>query len=340
MEHKRGYAEVTVSTLPEGYAWGIFCGLEEAVRLLEGYPINVYAMQEGTLFHPNDHFGFVEPVMAIEGPYGEYCVLETPLLGLLCQSSGVATAAARMKSLVGDRDLLSFGIRRMHPAISPMIDRAIYIGGFDSVSSLSGASLLGKEPVGTMPHALIIMMEDQKEAWKSFDELMPEKVPRIALVDTYYDEKAEAILAAEVLGDRLYGVRLDTPSSRRGAFNDIVREVRWELDTRGFKNVKIFVSGGIKEENVKELCEAGVDGFGIGTSISNAHTIDFALDLVEVEGKLVAKRGKLGGRKQVWRCMRCFVDIVKLAREDAPKCPNCKGSMEPLLMEVIRDGRP
>src|SRR5437016_13836232 len=87
-----------------------------------------------------------------------------------------------------------------------------------------GAKLLGKSPTGTMPHSLIIAIGDQVRAWKSFDKYMPKEVPRIALVDTYYDEKTEAIMAAEALGKALYGVRLDTPSSRRGNFPEIVKE--------------------------------------------------------------------------------------------------------------------
>lgn len=336
---KRAYAEVTASSLPRGYGWGVFCGLEETLRLFEGYRVDVRAMPEGTIFRSHDQWGFKVPVLTVEGPYGEYCVLETPMLGLICEASGIATAAARMRKLVGSKILLSFGIRRMHPAISPMIDRAIYIGGFDAVSSLSGAKIIGKDPVGTMPHALIIVMGSQVEAWKAFDEVVDKHVQRVALIDTYYDEKIEAIMAAESLGDRLYGVRLDTPGSRRGDFKEIVREVRWELNARGFTHVKIFVSGGIDEEAIVELSEAGVDGFGVGTSISNAHTIDFALDLVELEGRMVAKRGKLGGRKQVWRCSRCFQDLVTLAREAQPKCPRCGESMNPLLKEYIVNGK-
>src|SRR3989442_10958166 len=129
---------------------------------------------------------------------------------------------------------------------------------------------------------------------------MPKGVPRIALVDTYCDEKTEAVMAAEALGKALYGVRLDTPSSRRGNFPEIIKEVRWELDSRGFKNVKIFVSGGLDDGSVRALSATGADGFGVGTSVSNAPSVDFAMDIVEKEGKSVAKRGKLGGRKKAW----------------------------------------
>lgn len=339
LSHTKVVVEVTAGELPRGWPWGVLCGIEEEAHLFEGYPVNVYSMPEGSVFYHNDYHGVREPVMVIEGPYGEFCLLETPLLGLLCQSSGIATMAARVRKVVGDRPLISFGIRRMHPALSPVIDRAMYIAGFDGVSSLSGAKAIGKKPIGTMPHALVIIFGDQVKAWKAFDEIMPPDVLRIALVDTYFDEKIESIMAAEALKDRLYGVRLDTPSSRKGNFPELIREVRWELDARGYKNAKIIVSGGVNDENAKALCEAGADGFGVGTSVSNAPTVDFAMDIVEVEGKSVAKRGKLGGRKQVWRCPKCLVDVVQLATAKQPRCPKCDGATKSMLKPLILNGK-
>ena len=332
-------ADVTPGKLPQGWLWGILCGIEEETRLFEGIHVDVYAMPEGSVFYHEDYRGIREPVMRIEGSYGEFCIYETPLLGLLCQASGVATRAARIRKAAGEKMLISFGIRRMHPVLSPMIDRAAYIGGFDAVSSLSGAKLLGVKPVGTMPHALIIVFRDQVKAWKAFDEVMPSDVPRIALVDTYSDEKMEAIMAAESLKERLYAVRLDTPASRKGDFAELIREVRWELDLRGFSNVKIFVSGGLNEENVRELIEAGADGFGVGTSVSNAPTVDFAMDIVEVDGELCAKRGKMGGRKQVWRCQKCLTDVVLPFDKPQPKCPRCGERTEPMLKPLMKNGK-
>jgi len=332
-------AEVTTSSLPEKWPWGILCGVDELVKLLEGCPIDLYVMPEGSVFQSHDYYGNKVPVAFIDGPYGEFCELETPLLGFLCQASGVATMAARLRKLVGDKLLISFGIRRAHPALSPMIDRAGYIGGFDGASSLTGARKIGKEPKGTMPHALIIIFGDQVKAWKAFDEVIPRNVPRIALVDTYYDEKAEAIMAAEALGKDLWGVRLDTPGSRKGNFPEIIREIRWELDVRGHKHVKIIVSGGINDTNITELVKAGADGFGVGTALSNAPTVDFALDIVELEGRPVAKRGKLSGRKQVWRCRRCLTEVVLPADAHSPKCPACGGKTSTLLVQMVKGGK-
>ncbi|MGQ9639377.1 MAG: nicotinate phosphoribosyltransferase [Candidatus Bathyarchaeia archaeon] len=331
--------EATAGELPSGWPWAVLCGIDEVTYLFEGQPVNLYSMDEGTIFRPRDIYGVRVPVATVEGKYVDFCHLETPMLGLICQASGVATKAARVRKAAADKVVISFGIRRIHPALSRMVDRAAYIGGLDGVSSLSGAETIGKKPMGTMPHALIIVFGDQAEAWKAFDEVMPEDVPRIALVDTYFDEKTEAIMAVETLKERLQGVRLDTPTSRKGRFTDIVREVRWELDTRGYRNVKIYVSGGLDERNVDELVKSGADGFGVGTSISNAPTIDFALDIVEREGKPEAKRGKFSGRKQVWRCLRCILDLVTRIDMKHPACPKCGGSTVPMLKPIIEDGK-
>jgi nicotinate phosphoribosyltransferase len=331
-------AEVTTGELPNTWPWGILCGIEEVAHLFQGIPVNVYAMREGTVFSPRDSRGFKEPVLFIEGPYCVFCALETPMLGLVCQSTGVATKSARIKIAAGDKSVLAFGIRRMHPAIAPMLDRASYIGGLDGVSSLIGAKIIGVEPSGTMPHALMIAMGDQVEAWKAFNEVISPDVPRVCLVDTYLDEKVEAIMAAEALGKQLSAVRLDTPRSRKGDLAEIVREVRWELDIRGYKHVKIFVSGGLDENTVKTLGEAGAEAFGVGTSISNAPTVDFALDIVEVESKFAAKRGKLSGKKQVWRCQKCLVDIVLPFPESMPRCPICGGETAGMLQPLVING--
>ncbi len=331
-------AEVTPGELPGKATWGILCGIEEEAKLFDGISVDVYAMPEGSVFYYKDYVGVREPVMRIEGPYGAFCLHETPALGLICQASGVATRAARLRKAAGNKLLVAFGARRMHPAISPMLDRAAYIGGFDGVSSLCGADLIDEKPMGTMPHALIIVFGDQVKAWEAFDELMPSDVPRVALVDTYYDEKTEAIMAAEALGSRLQAVRLDTPGSRKGDFAEIVSEVRWELDVRGYTHVKIFVSGGLNEETVRILSRAGADAFGVGTYVSNAPTIDFAMDIVEIEGRPCAKRGKLGGKKETWRCLECLIDLVLPIEAAQPTCPKCGGRMEGMLKPLIKGG--
>ena len=326
--------ETTVQSLPNGWPWAVFCGLEEVVNLLRGKAVDLWALPEGTLFTAKTPRGVPVPTLTIEGPYAEFAVYETPVLGLLCEASGIATKAARVRAAAGDRRVISFGIRRMHPALAPLIERCVYLGGLDAVTTPLGASMLGKEPVGTMPHALTIVMGGPREAFRALQKHLEKRVPRIALVDTYYDEKTESIIAAEEIDD-LEGVRLDTPASRRGNFASIVREVRSELDLRGRKDAKIYVSGGLDESSIPALADAGADGFGVGTSLSNAPTVDFAMDIVEREGKPVAKRGKFGGRKDLSRCGKCGTLEV-----NARKCPACGGKMSPALVRYLAGGTP
>jgi len=330
-------SEVTVADLPDAWPWAVLCGTEEVVRILEGREVDLYALPEGSLFTPRTRRGVKLPVASIDGPYGQYCSLETPALGFICYASGVATMAARCKLAAGNLPVISFGVRRMHPAMAPVIDRSSFIGGCDGVSSLKGAELVGKAASGTMPHSLVVMMGDQREAFKAFGEIIDPTVPRVALTDTFFDEKAEALMAAEAMPG-LRSVRLDTPGSRRGNMADIVREVRWELDLRGYTNVGVFVSGGLDEIKIKELASAGANGFGVGTSISNAPTIDFAMDIVEKAGKPIAKRGKFAGRKYVFKCPNCLEYEVSLRRDDPPKC-SCGEEMRWAEVKVIEKGK-
>ena len=332
-DRARVYGEFAAPNLPQDWGWGVFAGLEEAVRLLEGHEVALWAAPEGTVFTPRTPRGIPVPIMAIEGPYGEFGVYETPVLGFLCQASGIATRAGRVRKAAGDRRVISFGIRRMHPALAPMIERSVYVGGLDAITTPLGAELLGKEPVGTMPHALTIILGGPREAFTAMHKHLRRDVPRIALVDTYWDEKAETLVALEAIPE-LAGVRLDTPSSRRGSLANIVREVRWELDTRGYRKVKIYVSGGLDEYKIPELVEAGAEGFGIGTSLSNAPSVDFAFDIVEVEGKPAAKRGKFGGRKDPRRCDACLTIEI-----DVETCPRCGAPTRPLFRKWLSKGK-
>ncbi len=311
-------AEVTTSK------WGIFAGLNDVLELMKGLPIDLYAIPEGCLYYPH------EPVITIVGRYLDFARFETSLLGFICQASSVATQAFKFKLAAGEKKIYSFGTRRMHPALAAMIERAAYIGGVDGVSNYAAEKYLGIPSMGTMPHALIISFADQVKAWKAFDEVVDKEVPRTMLVDTYYDEKTEAMLAVENV-ERVNGVRLDTPSSRRGNFRKIIEEVRWELNIRNKENVRIVVSGGLSLEDVLNLKDI-VDAFGVGTSIAGAKPVDFALDIVEREGKFAAKRGKRSGMKQIYRDWEKLEDEVRLFNSKPPE------GKEPIIQKYIENG--
>jgi nicotinate phosphoribosyltransferase len=328
---KRAKAEVRVKSLPADWGWGILAGIEEAAHLLEGVAVDVTAMDEGTVFGP------YEPVLTIEGVYVDWAEYETALLGLLCQASGIATKASRCKKAAGERQVISFGARRMHPGLAPMIERNAFVGGCDGVAVTKAAELIDADPMGTIPHSLVLMIGDTVEALRAFHEVIDPKVRRVALIDTLQDEKFEAIRVAEALGRDLYAVRLDTPSSRRGDLFRILEEVRWELDYRGFEHVKLIASGGIDEYQIPRLNPL-VDAYGVGTAIASAPVLNFALDIMEIEGRPMAKRGKRSGSKLVYRCRACWRTVVVPAHKPLTRCP-CDGEYEALLKPLIREGR-
>jgi len=274
---------------------GVFCGIEEVKALLarvlpEGNR-EVWALAEGETMNKK------EVVLRITAPYQSYGLYETAIDGILAQCSGWATAARECVNTARGIPITSFGARHVHPSIAGVMEYAAIIGGCVSCSSMAGARLAGVEPRGTMPHALIIIMGDTVRATIAFDKYMPPEVPRVSLVDTFKDEAEESLLVAQTLGEKLNSVRLDTPGERGGVTADLVKEVRARLDLAGFKHVGIFVSGGVDPERIAYFVESGapVDGFGVGSYISGAKPIDFTADLHEVEGKPIAKRGRIPG---------------------------------------------
>jgi nicotinate phosphoribosyltransferase len=317
----RVVAEVTADQFPTG-DFELLAGLKDAARLLEGHDLDADALPEGTLFDGG-------PVMRIEGSYLEFARLETSLLGFLSHPTGMASAALQARRAAPETSLLSFGARHTHPSVAGMVDRSALLAGFDGFSHVAAGDIVDRTASGTMPHALMICFGpgNQEDAWRAFDEAVDPDIPRIALCDTYDDEVDEAVRAAELGFD---SVRLDTTGSRRGDFRHIVRETRWKLDINGHEDVDIFVSGGITPESIRRLKDVA-DGFGVGSHITNADPVDFALDIVEVEGEPAAKRGKLSGKKEVYRTPDGG-HHVSLADSDGPT------EGEPLFEPLIRDG--
>jgi nicotinate phosphoribosyltransferase len=328
--------EVYVRELPQHQNWGVLTGTYEVAKLLEGIPVDVWSFPEGSVFLSDAASAMYEPLVTISGVYRDFVEYENPILGFLSSFSSISTRAATFRAVAQEKLLLSFGTRRAHPALAPMVERSCYVAGFDGVSNVLGAELLGLEASGTMPHALIQLVGDQAKAWRMFDQTISKKIPRVALVDTFWDEKAEAIKAFEVLGPKLWGVRIDTPASRRGDFKKIIEEVKWELGIRGGEKVKLIASGRLDEDNIIQLRDL-VDGFGVGTAVAYPPVIDFSAKIVEVEEggrrSFRAKRGGLGGRKAVFRSRTGFHDTVVLEGSKHPK------DATPMIKPLLKAGK-
>ena len=268
---------------------GLLAGVNETLELLKQLPITVESLDDGTVVSTKD------VVMRIHGRYGDFGLFETAILGILASSSGWATAAREVVDLADPILVYSFGARHVHPAVASVMDRAALLGGASGASSILGARQAGEIPSGTMPHALLLMVGDTVQAARAYDAVMPADAPRVVLVDTFKDEAEEAIRVADALDGKLAAIRLDTPHERGGVTAGLVREVKARLAMAGYPDIGVFVSGGITPHRIQPLKEAGVTGFGIGSYIAAAPPLDMTMDLKMVNGRPVAKRGRIPG---------------------------------------------
>ena len=277
---------------------GIFAGADEVKLLLDNLGLEVWSLKEGTSFEGK------EVVMRIHGPYANFGIYETAILGILASSSGWATAAHTAKTAADGRPVLCFGARHLHPAVAPVMERSAIVGGADGASCILGAKLAGLEPSGTVPHALFLIVGDTLEAAAAYHEFMPPESVRSMLVDTFKDEVEESLRLASSPRTGLESVRLDTPSERGGVTPGLIQELRAKLDLAGYEHIKIFVSGGLDPDRIKILAAAGADAFGVGSYISGASAIDMTMDIKEVNGQAEAKRGRIPGLAKAPRLER------------------------------------
>jgi nicotinate phosphoribosyltransferase len=287
----------------------VLCGAEEALAYLREILGNASRRDPEPVVESltdGDQVARKEVVMRITARYSAFGLYETAILGVLSQSTGWATAARRVVDAATPIPVIGFGARHVHPSVADQMDYASVVGGCIGASTPAGARLAGLAPTGTMPHALILIFGDTVRALEAFDRHIEPEVPRIALVDTFKDEAEESVRVANALGDRLWGVRLDTPAERGRVTAELVKEVRARLDLAGHPHVKIVVSGGLDVERIAYFKEAGapIDSFAVGSAISDASPIDFTGDLKEVDGRPIAKRGRIPGRTENARLRR------------------------------------
>jgi nicotinate phosphoribosyltransferase len=290
----------------------VLCGIDEAKNLLAH--VFVDADPSETVVEALDDGDRIEPkeiVLRIVARYRAFGLYETAILGMMAQSTGWATAARDVVDIAAPQPVISFGARHVHPDVTDVLDYAAIVGGCVGASTPAGARLAGLAPTGTMPHSLVLIFGDTVRAAEAFDRDLEADVPRLVLVDTFKDEAEEALRVAEALGDRLYGIRLDTPAERGRVTPDLVHEIRARLDLAGHQHVKIVVSGGLDPERIAFFKAAGapVDSFAVGSYISGASPIDFTGDIKEIDGHPIAKRGRIPGRTESPRLKR--IDLAE-----------------------------
>ncbi len=285
-------------------------GMDEVIAILkqclsDGYAwsdLEVRALYDGDTIVP------WESVLTITGPYAAFAHLETVYLGVLARRTRVATNTRKVVEAAWPKPVMFFPARHDHWHVQTGDGYAAHLAGAIGVSTDAQASWWGSRGIGTVPHALIACYGgDTVRASRAFMEHMPEDVNVIVLVDFENDSVRTTLEVARALGNRLWGVRLDTSESMvdrsiipqmgcfdpRGVNPQLVRNVRSALDDAGFDGVRIVVSGGFNAEKIQRFESEGVpvDSYGVGSSLF-ADRYDFTADVVLLNGKPVAKAGR------------------------------------------------
>ena len=273
----------------------VLCGITEVKTLLDRVlpetDREVWAIDEGVTVAAG------EVALRIRASYASFGLFETAILGTLASCTGWATAASECVDAGGGIPVIAYGARHVHPEVVGVMDYSAVVGKCASSSSVVGQQLHGLTPSGTMSHSLVLLMGDTLRSVLAFDKHMPPEVPRVALVGTFKDEIEEALDVAKVLRERLRGIRLDTPKERGEVTPELVHEIRARLDQSDHSHVDIFVSGGITPDRIREFVNAGapVSVFAVGYYIAAASPIAFTADIKEIEGKAIARRGRIPG---------------------------------------------
>lgn len=229
------------------------------------FTCDIDAIPEGTTVFPQ------EPLIRVQGPLIECQLLESPLLNLINFPTLIATKAARIRMAAKDDLVLEFGLRRAQGIDGVLTaSRAAYIGGCDGTSNVMAGKLFGIPVSGTHSHSWIMVFDDEKEAFRSYAEVMPANC--VFLVDTYntIEGVKKAIEIAKQMrskGNQCLGIRLDSGDL---AYLSIIS--RQLLDEAGFSDVKIAASNELDEAVIMELKRQGarIDIWGVGTSLITA----------------------------------------------------------------------
>jgi nicotinate phosphoribosyltransferase len=283
-------------------------GVDEAIAILKlcshGWDeLNVYALHDGDDIRP------WETVMTIEGDYTRFAHLETAYLGVLARRTLISTNVRRVVAAANGKPILFFPARHDHHRVQTGDGYAAHVAGAIGVSTDAQASWWGGRGIGTVPHALISAYGGNTVlAATKFAEYSDPDVNVVVLVDFENDSVRTALEVARALGDRLWGVRLDTSRTLvdrslwdelgdfdpRGVNERLVRKVRDALDRDGFERVKIVVSGGFDAERIREFerKEVPVDSYGVGSALIRGEN-DFTADVVLADGRPAAKVGRV-----------------------------------------------
>jgi nicotinate phosphoribosyltransferase len=287
-------------------------GLDEAIAILklcsdDWEALTVHALYDGD---PADPW---ETVLTIEGDYTLFAHLETLYLGVLARRTLITTNVRKVVEAANGKPIIFMPARYDHHRVQTGDGYAAHVAGASigveiGVTTDANASWWGGRGIGTVPHSLIASYGGNTvlAATKFAEQSGPDTLI-VVLVDFENDSVRTALEVARALGDRLWGVRLDTSRSLvdrglwaelgdfdpRGVNERLVRKVRDALDADGFERVKIVASGGFDAQRIREFESRGVpvDSYGVGSSLIRGDN-DFTADVVLADGRPAAKVGR------------------------------------------------
>jgi nicotinate phosphoribosyltransferase len=293
---------------------------------------DVWAVPEGRIVFAQ------EPLLEVTAPIAQGQLMETFLLNRITLETTLASKAARCRIAARGKDLVDFSFRRTHGVEAAMaVARTTAIVGFVATSNVEAARRYGLRAAGTMAHSYIEAFDSEEEAFRAFAQDHPGR--KTFLVDTYDTVggiRRVARVIQELNPTGPLGIRLDS-----GDLAELARRGRDILDRAGLDSVEIFASGGLDEDDIDRLVEAGapIDAFGVGTRLgvsADAPYLDTVYKLVAYGERAVAKLspGKVSapGAKQVFRGPG-LDDVLCVRDEPVPQ------GRTPLLQPVMREGR-
>jgi nicotinate phosphoribosyltransferase len=285
----------------------ILGGIDEAIAILKLCSDDWGALEVHAL-HEGDEIAPMETVLTIEGDYSLFAHLETVYLGCLARRSLIMRNVRGVVEAARGKPILFFPARHDHWLVQTGDGWAAHVAGAIGVSTDAQASWWGGRGVGTVPHGLIAAFGgDTVAAARAFADRYAAELNVTVLVDFDNDSVRTALEVAEALGERLWGVRLDTSErmvdkalwGEMGEFTptgvnaQLAMRVRERLDGAGFERVQIVASGGFDAAKIAEFERLGapVDAYGVGSSLVRGEN-DFTADVVRLEGRHVAKAGR------------------------------------------------
>src|SRR3954449_4953696 len=304
LEREQKQANVVMQVFQKKYS--VLGGVDEAIAVLklcsdDWGALDGHALYEGDEVQPH------ETVMTIEGDYRLFAHLETVYLGCMARRSLVMRNVRDVVEAANGKQILFFPARHDHWLVQTGDGWAAHVAGAIGVSTDAQASWWGGRGVGTVPHGLIAAYGgDTVLAARKFSDRYGDEMNVTVLVDFENDSVRTALEVADDLGERLWGVRLDTSEALvdralegtdlRGVQPQLVEKVREALDAAGHERVRIVASGGFTIDKIGDFEARGVpvDAYGVGSSLLRGHN-DFTADVVEVDGRPCAKVGR-----EVW----------------------------------------